>query len=245
MPLTPEQEWTLVACGLLALADHVLTGDEASRLLTLVDAYLDPEEQDQWMDLVSDRPALEAHFATMQPPGGESHLELLEHVWHVALADGEASLTEIRVFEGVGERLGIPRDQLAVFRKKWTYEAMDDAEIIAGIFNVLLTRTDPRGDGDLARYTSILGRLPLSQSRRDRLREAAGAAPTIEHLGASFARLTERRQREVVRSIATRLIDNPKREAIRVIIDEVLAAAGASTSLTDEAFGPLKAASAS
>lgn len=242
MPLTPEQEWTLVACGLLALADQVLTGGEASRLLTLVDAYLDPEEQDQWMDLVSDRAALEAHFATMERPPGSDHLELLEHVWHVALADGEASLTEIRVFDSVGERLGIPRDQLAVFRKKWTYEAMDDAEIIAGMFNVLLTRTDPRGDDDLARYTAILGRLPLSQSRRDRLRDAAGSPPTIDHLGGAFAKLTERRQREVIRSIATRLIDNPKREAIRAIIDEVVAAAGVGIAVVDAAFGGPKPA---
>ncbi|MEZ4450069.1 MAG: TerB family tellurite resistance protein [Nannocystaceae bacterium] len=241
MPLSPEQEWTLVACGLLALADQVLTGGEASRLLTLVDAYLGPDEQDHWMDLVSDRAALEAHFATMEPPTGDNHLGLLEHVWHVALADGEASLTEIRVFEHVGERLGIPRDQLAVFRKKWTYEAMDDAEIIAGLFNVLYTRTDPRGDDDLARYTTLLGRLPLSQSRRERLRDAAGSPPTVEHLGELYARLTERRQREVIRSIATRLIDNPKREAIRAIIDEVVqAAGGAAAGSVVEHFGTAK-----
>lgn len=45
MALTLELEWTLLACGLVALADGVLKGGEASRVLDMVSAALGPRSR--------------------------------------------------------------------------------------------------------------------------------------------------------------------------------------------------------
>ena len=57
--LTPEQEWTLVACGLIAHADDELEFGEWDQILRLIDAAVDDEEMQPWLDLLGDRPALE------------------------------------------------------------------------------------------------------------------------------------------------------------------------------------------
>src|SRR5574338_454994 len=55
VPLTDEQAWTLTSAGLVALADGVLKGGEAGRILALVTEKLAPEDQDVWIDRLSDR----------------------------------------------------------------------------------------------------------------------------------------------------------------------------------------------
>ena len=226
MPLDPEQEWTLVACGLLALADHVLTGGEASRLLALVSAYLAPDEQDEWMDKLTDQAALEAHFAQMSAPPEEGHQALLERVWLTALADGEASMSEIRVFEQIGVRLGISAEQLAILRKKWTYQAMEGAEIAAGFLALLLHRGDPPDAAESERYGVVLGRLPLGKVRRDRLREALPAPPSAAALSEQLLRLPRSRQVDVLRVIADKLKDFPRRALARELLAEIAEPAG-------------------
>lgn len=237
MPLSPEQEWTLVACGLLALADRVLTSGEASRLLALVEAYLDPEEQDQWMDLVSDRAALDAHFSRMQPPPAENHLALLEKVWNVALADGDTSLVEIRVFDLVGERLGIHKAQLAVLRKGWTYEAMERSEIIAGFVANLLHRGGPPTDEDRAEYEALLARLPLSAARRERVSAAIDTPPVLEVVATPLRRLSRERQMDVLRTICHEILRLRRRGDARALMVELVEAGGIPGSVVGDLRG--------
>lgn len=234
MSLTSDQEWTLIACGLLALADRVLTGGEASRLLTLVSAYLEPEEQDEWMDLLSDQAALEAHFSRMSPPPEESHQALLERVWMIALADGEASMAEIRVFDQIGARLGISAEQLAILRKKWTYQAMETAEIAATFLALLLHKEAPPSDAEAERYAVVLGRLPLGKVRRDRLRDQLPQAPALEALTEQLHRLPRSRQVEALRAIADKLKDFPRRPLARGLLAEVALPAGIPQDVLDE-----------
>lgn len=244
MPLNAEQEWTLVSCGLLALADRVLTGGEAARLLSLVEAYLDPEEQDLWMDLVCDKGALEAHFDHMRPPPQEAGLRLLENVWNTALADGDASLSEIRVFERIGERLSIDKSQLTVHRKTWTYAAMERAEVIAGFVANLLHRGARPTDEDRAAYQSLVGRLPLSKTRRERMLKSIDAPPTVETIVEFLRRFDRQHQMETLRAIAQELIRTDRRAAAREQMTEVLAAASLPQSILGDLPGFAKSGDA-
>ena len=245
MPLNPEQEWTLVSCGMLALADRVLTGGEAARLLALVESYLDPEEQDLWMDIVCDKSALEAHFEHMKPPPESNHLAVLERVWNVALADGDAALAEIRVFEQIGARLGVAKSQLAVLRKTWTYEAMERSEVIAGFMAILLRQGgDAVSDGERQTYAALVGRLPLSRSRRERILEAIDEPPEVASLGQMLRRQSKTHQLEALRSIAMEIKDD-RREAARALLIELLAAAKMSASVIGDLRGFAPAQSAS
>ena len=237
MPLNAEQEWTLVSCGLLALADRTLTGGEAARLLSLVETYLDPEEQDLWMDLVCDKGALEAHFEHMRPPPLEAGLRLLEAVWNTALADGDASLSEIRIFDRIGERLSIEKSQLAVHRKTWTYAAMERAEVIAGFVANLLHRGSRPTDDDRMSYEALIARLPLSKTRRDRMLKSIDAPPTVEAIAEFLSRFEPKYQVETLRSIAHELLRTDRRAAARQQMAEVLAASNLPQSLLGDLPG--------
>ena len=68
MALTDEQAWTLTASGLVALADGVLKGGEAGRVLGMVHESLGPEEQDQWIDLLADIEAMWRHARELPRP---------------------------------------------------------------------------------------------------------------------------------------------------------------------------------
>ena len=84
--LTPEQEWILVACGMIAHADDMLEFGEWDQILRLIDANVDAEQLQPWLDLLADRPALERRFAELEPPLPFFAEELLEHAWRMALA---------------------------------------------------------------------------------------------------------------------------------------------------------------
>jgi len=215
----------------------VLTGGEASRLLSLVEAYLDPEEQDLWMDLICDKAALEAHFDHMRPPPAENHLSLLEAVWNTALADGDASLTEIRIFERIGDRLEVDRGQLAVHRKTWTYAAMERAEVIAGFVASLLHRGAKPTASDRTTYESLVARLPLSKSRRARILANIDTPPTVESLAEFLRRFSRAKQIETLRAIADELIRTDRRPAAREEMTELLAAAKLPETLIQDLRG--------
>lgn len=237
MPLNPEQEWTLVSCGMLALADRVLTGGEAARLLALVEAYLDPEEQDLWMDIVCDKGALEAHFEHMKPPPESNHLAVLERVWNVALADGDAALAEIRVFEQIGGRLGVATSQLAVLRKTWTYEAMERSEVIAGFMAILMSGGgEGPSDAEREAFAALVARLPLSKSRRERMIEALDEPPEVAALGQMLRRQSKSHQLDALRSIAMEIKDE-RRAGARERMIELIAAARMPASVIGDLRG--------
>lgn len=210
MALTLEQEWTLVACGLVALADGVLRGGEATRVLDLVAAALGPGEEDAWIDLVSSRDALLAHADGLAPAPSDSHERLLRRAWSIALVDGEGSADEARVLEQVGARLGIDRDQVTTWRKLWTSEAIESASHVAAFAALLLHRRGAAAPNpsrslapaDRARFLELLARMPLSEARRQRLHRHIDESPGIEELGAALLWLSGERRDEVLRELA-------------------------------------------
>jgi hypothetical protein len=211
--LTLELEWTLLACGLVALADGVLKGGEASRVLDMVSAALGPEEQDAWIDLISSREGLLARAQSLALPPADSHERVLRRAWSIALVDGEGSLDEARVLEQIGARLGVERDQVYVWRKLWTSEAIETAGHVATFAALLMHRHaaaapqvgTPPGPAERDKFLALLARMPLSEARRVRLHRLLDEAPGVEDLGNALLWLSAERRDEVLRELATHL----------------------------------------
>src|SRR5690606_744373 len=117
--LTPEQEWILVACGMIAHADDMLEFGEWDQILRLVDANVDDAELQPWIDMLGDRPALERRFAELAPPLPHVCEQLLEQAWRMALADGAGSEVEAAVHDRIAEKLGVDLEQVAAWRERW------------------------------------------------------------------------------------------------------------------------------
>lgn len=213
MPLPLETEWTLAACGLVALADGVLTSSEASRVLDMVHAAVDPAEQDAWIDDISSREDMQARLDNLAPPPQGSAERILRRAWSIALVDGEGSPQEARVLEHIGERLGRARDDVSTWRKLWTSEAVETAGHVAGFVALLLHRraavadipVDQPGPEDRAGYLRLLAALPLSEARRQRLVKLLDAPGSVDDLGHAILWLSPERRDEVLREIAAYL----------------------------------------
>lgn len=210
MALTDEQAWTLTASGLVALADGVLKGGEAGRILGMVQESLGPEDQDQWIDLLADPQALWEHARGLKPPPPE-HLEgLLRQAWSIALVDGEGSQQEANVLAQIATLVGADLDQLTVWRKTWTVQASELAQHIAAFAALLLRRRaaaapdpmQPLSDAARAEFRALLARLPLSEPRRNKALRLLDEPPTLDELGGTLLWLEPVRRAEALRELA-------------------------------------------
>ena len=91
MSLTPEQEWLLVGCGLIAHADEVLDIGEWDAALRLIDQTLSEPDREAWRAIFTDIDQLEERFAALAPVAPELHQPILHRCWKMALVDGAAS----------------------------------------------------------------------------------------------------------------------------------------------------------
>jgi hypothetical protein len=208
--LTDEQAWTLTAAGLVALADGVLKGGEAGRILALVEEQLDAGEQDLWIDRLADPKELWALAGELPRPAPERVPAILRSGWSIALVDGEGSNDEIQVLERLGELLGVERAQLVTWRKAWTIQASEIAQYLAHFAAILLHRRgdaarEPMqkiGDDARAEFAALLARLPLSEARRARATRLLEQEPTIDELGGALLFAEPERRGEALEEIA-------------------------------------------
>jgi hypothetical protein len=190
MALTPEQEWTLVACGLIAHADEVLEVGEWDHILRLVGGSVSREDEAKWLDTLADRGALEARFKELQPPPPVFSEQLLEQCWRIALADGSGSEIEAAVHDHIGERLGIDPDQAADWREAWTRAAGARAELVLGFAAILANADDRLDSGEAVQFESLLERMPVSVGRRVELSTKLVDPPAMEDVVSGLSNLT-------------------------------------------------------
>nr|WP_263429331.1 TerB family tellurite resistance protein [Nannocystis pusilla] len=208
--LTDEQAWTLTSAGLVALADGVLKGGEASRILALVDAQLAAEEQDLWIDRLADAGALWEYTRGLPRPPAERASQILRAAWSIALVDGEGSSEEVEVLARLGELFGVGREQLATWRRTWTAEAGELAQYVAAFAALLLHRRadaarepmQPIDDQGRGEFQALLARLPLSEARRSRAMRLLDQAPTIDELGGALLLAEPARRGQALEEIA-------------------------------------------
>ncbi|MFZ6180434.1 TerB family tellurite resistance protein [Nannocystis pusilla] len=213
MALTDEQAWTLTSAGLVALADGVLKGGEATRILALAHAQLPAEEQDAWIDRFADAGALWEYARGLPRPPADRAADILRSAWSIALVDGEGSAEEAEVLGRVGELLGVDREPLTAWRKAWTAEAGELAQYVAAFAAMMLHRRadaarDPMQAIDeegRAEFRALLARLPLSEPRRQRALRLLDQAPTLDELGGALQLAEPERRGRALEEIARQI----------------------------------------
>jgi tellurite resistance protein len=180
MPLSPEQEWTLAACGLVAHADGILEADEWGRVLWMLDERIDAEDALAWVVLLADRERLVAHVRALPPPMPFFAEGILEKAWRMALADGEGSEHEAAVHDELAAAMGVPAPEAARLRQLWLGQAHRRSELVAG-FAAILANLDGHLDAaEVAELDALIDRLPAPAGRRPVLRALRDDPPPLE-----------------------------------------------------------------
>jgi uncharacterized tellurite resistance protein B-like protein len=202
MPLTPEQHWTLVSCGMIAHADDVVQAGEWRHVVQLVDEHLDEDEERTWLEILSDRAALEQRFAELEPLPEALCESVLRRCWHMALADGSGSVVEAEVHDRIAERLGLAPEHAAARREIWTREAERRSELVLG-FAAIMANVDGRVDcAEAVQFDALLDRLPVSAPRRVDLCTQVVDPPEMDEVVAGLVALSHGDRVEALRDLA-------------------------------------------
>jgi hypothetical protein len=201
MALSLTTQWTLVASGLVAHADHVLSGEECERLMALVDEEVDGDAYAQWMSIVSDRERLETMLEGLSPPPAEGHRQILEDAWLMAVVDGERVDAEIDALRRIAARLKVEPAQLDFWREAWSTAQHAYAETaVAALAHVLGGPALTEDDGSIERFVHSL---PTTHEHRAKL-VAAGLVPQpAEAVQLRLQALSRSQRRDLVRRLAT------------------------------------------
>lgn len=182
MPLSPEQEWTLAACGLVAHADGIVRAGEWDRVLWMLDERLGAADASTWVALLAERDRLEAHVRTLAPPMPFFVEGILEKAWRMALADGEGSEHEAAVHDALAAAMGVPADEAARLRQGWLEQAHRRSELVAG-FAAILANLDGRlDDSEVAELDALVARLPVPAERRPALAALRDHPPPLDQV---------------------------------------------------------------
>jgi len=182
MALTPEQEWTLVGCGLIAHADEILDIGEWDEVLRYVGATLSEADQQVWMEVLSNQEQLEQRFAELVPLPPNQAEELLRRCWQMALADGTGSDIEATVHDRIARRLSFDLDLVARMREAWTLQAHARAELTVSLAAMFVNLDGHLDFHEAIHFDNLLERLPIPVGRRVELSELLHTPPTFDAL---------------------------------------------------------------
>lgn len=178
MSVTPETEWILVACGLIAHADGVLDGNEVERLMSMVDDRIPEEDYAQWLGIIGDKAQLEARYADLADPPASQHRPILEEAWAMAMVDGERNAVELVVLARIAERFGVEPMQLEFWRAAWTSAEQEFSNRVAELAALSLGGGEAVFEDDHSAFLDLMERLPTSHDERQRLGTLGTVPPT-------------------------------------------------------------------
>ncbi|MBV1857278.1 MAG: hypothetical protein KUG77_02625 [Nannocystaceae bacterium] len=195
MPLSPEQEWTLLACGLIAHADGILEVEEWGQVLWMLDERIDAEDSKTWTARLADADALRHHAKSAPIPPPFLTQDILSKAWRMALTDGRGSDRELAVHDELAAMLGEDAATAARWRMLWTESAAARAELIAGFAAIIA-----RADGDVtqaerASFETLLARLPLAAGTQGAMTNLLDEPPEMMMLVGGFAALAPEERR--------------------------------------------------
>jgi len=182
MPLSPEQEWTLAACGLVAHADGIVEAGEWDRVLWMLDERIGDDDASAWIDLLADRERLRAHVDGLAPPMPFFCEAILEKAWRMALADGEGSPQEAAVHDELAAALGTDATAAAELRERWLAQAHRRSELVAGFAAILANLDGQLDPSEADAYDQLVQRMPLPAERREALKALRDEPPSVEHI---------------------------------------------------------------
>lgn len=182
MALTPEQEWTLVGCGLVAHADEILDIGEWDEVLRYVGSTLSDADQQVWMEILSDQSLLEQRFSELDPLPERDCEALLRRAWQMALADGVGTDVEATVHDRIARKLGVELDRVARWRETWTRQAHARAELTVSLAAMFVNLDGHLDFHEAIHFDNLLERLPIPMGRRVELSELLHSPPTFDAL---------------------------------------------------------------
>jgi DnaJ-domain-containing protein 1 len=198
MALSLPTQWTLVASGLMAHADHVLSGEECERLMALVDEEVDGEAYAEWMSVVSDPARLSATLERLAVPPAESHRQILEEAWLMAVVDGERVEAELDALRGIATRLGVAPAQLEQWREAWdAAQRVHAASAVAALGHVLGGASDDAGV-----LEGFVHALPTTHEHRAELLAAGLPHEDLEAVRRRLHGASRGQRRDVLRRLA-------------------------------------------
>ncbi len=175
MAVSLQTQWTLVASGLVAHADHVLAGEECDRLMAMVEQEIDGDEYAEWMGAVADPMRLQSLLEGLDAPPESMHREILEEAWLMAVVDGERADEELQTLERIATHLGVPAPQLQEWREAWTTAQYDYADLAVASLTWLLAGDAEVSEDDHGTVHDFVHALPTTHEHREVL---AGASPS-------------------------------------------------------------------
>jgi hypothetical protein len=202
MALSLTTQWMLVASGLVAHADHVLSGEECERLMALVDEEVDGDAYAQWMSIVSDRERLDTMLEGLSPPPPESHRQILEDAWMMAVVDGERVDAELEALQRIATRLKVEPMQLEFWREAWSTSQHAYADTAVAALGLVLGGGGPalpEDDGVIQRFVHGL---PTTHEHRAKLTSVGLVPQDGDEVQRRLAALTRTQRRDLVRRLA-------------------------------------------
>lgn len=200
MALSLTTQWTLVASGLMAHADHVLAGEECERLMALVDEEVDGDAYAEWMAVVSDPARLSTLLASLAAPPAISHRQILEDAWLMAVVDGERCNAEIEALRRIAERLQVETAELDAWREAWTAAQHAQAEAaMAALAHVLGDAASRATDEGVVE--AFVHELPTTHDHRAQLLATGLVVPTPAELQRRLRPLTRSQRRDLGRRL--------------------------------------------
>lgn len=238
MPVSPETQWVLVACGLIAHADGEIDGNEAERLMAMVDEKIPADDYADWLGWIGDRAKLDELYASLPDPPPEQHRNLLEEAWTMAMVDGTRNTDELVVLAKLAERLGVEPMQLEFWREAWTTAEREFATHGAQLALWSLAGGEALFEDDHSPYLDLIERLPTSVEERERLR-ALAEHPAIDRgeLARGLAALAKPKRIRLFKLIGPLVRDAAATEEALTRFRELAKDAGLSTVPIDELIG--------
>lgn len=195
MPLSPEQEWTLVACGLVAHADGVLDPAELEQVLWMLDERLDGDDSAAWVERLTSEEALRAHAQGLQRPPPLFSEDILAKAWRMALADGRGTTAEEEVHAEIATMLGEDAETVSRWRQMWSTQAEARSELIAGFAAHIAQADGQVTDAERESFVALLGRLPLAEGTTEAMKNLIDEPPEMMMLIGGFAGLAPEERR--------------------------------------------------
>ncbi|MCB9755566.1 MAG: hypothetical protein H6713_37020 [Myxococcales bacterium] len=190
MSLSLEEEWTVVASGLIAHADEILERGEWDTVLGFLGDSLEPTERETWLEVLSDQGLLEERYAQLSDPPAAFRNELMRRCWRVALADGEGSDIEESVHDRIALRLELDLERVAELRVKWTREAEAKAAATLALAAVFVNLDGHLDFHEAVHFDELLGRSPVPIGRRVELAALLNDPPSVDDVVAQLNQLT-------------------------------------------------------
>ena len=226
MALGLTEQWTLVACSIMAHADGVVDGEECDRLMALIENSVDGDEYSQWLATISDPKRLEELLQSLDPPEGSANREILEQAWSLAIVDGERSKEELAALVRVAHRLGVEPVQLDFWREAWTTGQEEFAEAIARTVAAVLGGGAPVFADDRKVISELIWRLPTSNDHREKLKSVAIAPQSPEEVERLLGAMPRSKRNWLLRVIVPTVRASSRSEEARQRFVSLAAATG-------------------